>query len=156
LTDQNEQLDGWINNKEVWLQTQQEESKKLIVQIKSSEANLTSKVNELTKQANDDLKDFKRETLFQGQSFQKEINTKIDNKLQELSEIETKVTMFISKSMSEAAAQLKDTIDRRLDQLELRRTQFLEHQRALAPCVRIVVASNFKKKIKFEIRNEKI
>ena len=25
-----------------------------------------------------------------------------------------------------------------------------------APCVRIVVASNFKKKIKFEIRNEKI
>jgi len=25
-----------------------------------------------------------------------------------------------------------------------------------SPCVRIVVASNFKKKIKFEIRNEKI
>ena len=27
---------------------------------------------------------------------------------------------------------------------------------AYTPCVRIVVASNFKKKIKFEIRNEKI
>jgi len=28
--------------------------------------------------------------------------------------------------------------------------------RTSPPCVRIVVASNFKKKIKFEIRNEKI
>jgi hypothetical protein len=31
-------LDGWINTKVVWLQSQQEESKKLIDQIKFSEA----------------------------------------------------------------------------------------------------------------------
>jgi hypothetical protein len=32
----------------------------------------------------------------------------------------------------------------------------VEPEYAIPPCVRIVVASNFKKKIKFEIRNEKI
>ena len=109
LTYQNKQLDGWVNTQEVWLQSQLEESKKLIDQIKSSEANHSLKINELTKQANDDLKGFKEEIV-----------TKIDDKLQRLSNIEREVTGFINKSM-------RNTIN----QLEQTQTQFLDHQRAL-------------------------
>jgi predicted nucleic acid-binding Zn-ribbon protein len=128
---QNEQLDGWINAKEVWLQTQQEESKNLIDQIKSSEASHTLKVNELTQQANDDLKDFRENTLLQVQGFQDEIVTKIDNKLQKLSDIENRITGFINNSMRNATNQLKTDINERLNQLEQSQTQFLDHQRAL-------------------------